>query len=66
MFANVNILTDEECLKLQKNIKKLGWNKNYEICVGKKHRFPNEYPTFIRSKKDLTELEKGKKAKTSK
>ena len=48
-FVNLNILTDDECEKLfeyQKakddGVDTLNWNKDYEICTGKKHKFPQK------------------------
>jgi len=70
LFANVNLLTDKECEELLKNgaageDKKgdyLKWNREYEICVGKKHVFPKHMISFIRRKKrkHMKEDEKAK------
>ena len=52
MFANMNLLTDKECEVLfSYDGDKLKWNKEYEICVGKKHKFPKELISFTRKKK---------------
>jgi len=57
MIANLNILNDEECEILFKNREKkknsirLEWNKEYEICTGKKHQFPKSNWRFLRKKK---------------
>jgi len=76
MFANLNILTDEECEKLieyQKAMKKkkkedysdLSWNREYEICTGKKHMFPKQAQSLLRKRKKKSvrkeEEEKAKK-----
>ena len=57
MFANLNILNNEECGELLKNQASLedsadlGWNKDYELCTGKKHQFPKSSISFRRVKK---------------
>ena len=72
MYANLNILNDEECgtlLKHQKSIEgsaELGWNKEYELCTGKKHQFPAPSLSFRRvKKKDGQKDEEKKQAKES-
>ena len=68
MIANLNILNDEECEILFKNQEKkkgaihLEWNKEYEICTGKKHQFPNANWRFLRKKKSNKTLEADKAA----
>ena len=57
MFASLNILTDEECTtlfeyqiaKAKKN--NMDWNAEYEICTGKKNKFPKNPVHLVRSKK---------------
>jgi len=67
MYANLNILTDEECSTLFKyqinknNDSDLFWNKDYEICTGKKHKFPLGAWQLIRRKKRKNEKKKDKK-----
>jgi len=52
LFANMNLLTDQECKTLMKDDGKyLMWNKEYEICVGKKHKFPKHMISFRRKRK---------------
>ena len=57
MFANLNILTDEECDKLFKHqigedeSADMSWNKDYEICTGKKHKFPTAANALLRKRK---------------
>ena len=57
MYANMNLLTDEECeLLLSKyNDEKIGksmdWNREYELCIGKKHSFPKHLISFQRKQK---------------
>merc|ERR1712142_1194906 len=70
MYANLNILTDEECETLFKysidanKYSDMQFNKEYEICTGKKHRFPAEGVSFVRhkKKKEILEAEKAKAA----
>jgi len=71
MFANLNILTDEECEKLFKyqvaenKHANMGWNREYEICTGKKHKFPKKAQSLLRKRKKKKvykeEQEKAKK-----
>ena len=57
MFANLNILTDEECATLNKQLIEKNpeddqnWNKDYEICTGKKQEFPSRPVITIRKRK---------------
>jgi len=52
LFANMNLLTDQECETLFKHEGAyLLWNKEYEICVGKKHQFPKHMISFRRKRK---------------
>ena len=57
MYVNLNILTDEECEKLFKyqiaedESADMSWNKDYEICTGRKHKFPAQAQSLIRKKK---------------
>ena len=53
MYVNLNILTDEECEKLFKyqELEWMNWNKDYEICTGRKHKFPAQAQSLIRKKK---------------
>ena len=61
MFANLNILNNDECETLLRsqdasedsNIQP--WNKEHEICVGKKHPFPKPVLRFSRIVKRRTE-----------
>ena len=59
MYTNLNILQKEECQYLFKNLKTsdihVHWNKEYEICAGKKHKFPNAGVHFLRQKKTRSE-----------
>ena len=53
MYANLNILNNKECQTLIVNINKkresaIQWNKDWEICAGKKHEFPKTPITFHR------------------
>jgi len=71
MFANLNILTDEECEKLFKyqvakdKSSDMSWNREYEICTGKKHVFPKSAISLLRKRKkkkvNKEEEEKAKK-----
>ena len=54
MFANLNILNNKECeelLKHQNQNSDLDWNKDYELCAGKKHQFPKSAISFEKVKK---------------
>jgi len=68
MIANLNILNDDECAELFKNLNKkknaanLFWNKEYEICTGKKRQFPKSNWRFLRKEKTEKELNKEKEA----
>jgi len=62
MFASLNILTDEECTTLYEHqIAKnenndMGWNAEYEICTGKKHKFPENPVHLVRFRKSKRKL----------
>jgi len=66
MFAKLNILTDDECATLTKYlIEKDSDNDNnfkseYEICTGKKHKFPKESISLKWKRKDKSVLKKEK------
>ena len=68
MIANLNILNDDECAELFKNLNKkkntikLFWNKEYEICTGKKRQFPKSNWRFLRKEKTEKELDEEKEA----
>ena len=59
MYTNLNILQKEECQYLFESLKKsdadVQWNKEYEICAGKKHKFPKTGEKFLRKKKERHE-----------
>jgi len=75
MYANLNILMDEECETLFNHSKAfdkkndantdMSLNKEYEICTGKKHKFPADGISFVRRKKKkaVREAEKAKATK---
>ena len=65
MFANTNILTDDECETLINSQEHpIPWNKEYELCAGKKHQFPKSMISFTRKRKRKSsikeEIQKGK------
>ena len=67
-YANLNLLTDEECSTLldsTKTRKIVAWNEKYEFCVGKKHSFPRKMIAFKRVKKK-TETLKSERASSKK
>ena len=62
-FANMNMLTDEECDTLIKDCpacQGMGYMKKYEFCAGKKHLFPPGMLSFVRRKKSKKFLKKEK------
>ena len=62
MYANMNILTDEECTELFKphggGKEAMSLNLEYELCVGKKHSFPHSIISFQRRKKSAARQKK--------
>ena len=71
MFANMNILTDEECEIMFKPMggskQAILLNNRYDICAGKKHPFPHSIISFERRKKRRSAISKEKsEAKKSK
>ena len=63
MYANVNILTDEECTRLFKphgGGEEVDLNLEYEICVGKKHSFPHSIISYHRKLKSKKYRDKEK------
>ena len=62
MYANLNVLEDKECEVLfhPKGGSKeaVGLNKEYEICVGKKHSFPHSIISFMRKTKRKSLIQK--------
>ena len=48
MYANMNVLTDEECNILMEQDRE---ENEYEICAGKKHMMPNSVISFKRRQK---------------
>ena len=64
MYANLNVLEDNECEVLfqPKGGSKVavGYNKDYEICVGKKHPFPKSVISFTRKTKRKSMIKKQK------
>ena len=57
MFASLNLLNNDECETLlrsqdaSEDSNNQPWNKEREICVGKKHKFPKPVLMFSRIKK---------------
>jgi len=72
MFANLNLLTNEECATLIRHDEtkpidekvNMEWNKEYEICTGKKNKFP-KHLTMVRTRRTKKER-KELKAKAKK
>jgi len=63
-FANMNLLLDEECAYLDKNVKDdrpSGINFKTEFCAGHKSNFPNAFTTLKRRKKNKKERKKDKR-----
>ena len=64
MFANMNLLTDEECEEVFKphggGKRAIMLNTEYDICVGKKHPFPHSVISFQRKNKRKTQISKEK------
>ena len=58
-FANVNLLSDEECLKFE-TANDTTYNKKYELCAGKKNLFPISKISFERKKKKMKQFKLGK------
>jgi len=66
MFANINLLTVKECQHLNDKspdnpMKPLAWNSEYEICGGKKHKFPEHVFEFKLLKKPKEMYKRDKK-----
>ena len=57
-FANVNLLSDEECFKFD-TANDTTYNQNYELCAGKKHLLPVSKISFERKKKKKKQFKKG-------
>ena len=57
-FANVNLLSDEECFKFD-TANDTTYNPNYELCAGKKHLRPVSKISFERKKKKKKQFKKG-------
>ena len=62
-FANVNLLSDEECLNFE-TVNDTAYNKNYEFCAGKKHLLPVSKISFERKNKKKKQFELGKYLQT--
>ena len=64
MYANINVLEDDECEVLFQpkggSLEAVGYNKEYEICVGKKHPFPKSVISFTRKTKRKKMIQKQK------
>ena len=64
MYANLNVLEDDECEVLFQpkggSQEAVAYNKDYEICVGKKHPFPHSVISFTRKTKRRKTIQKQK------
>ena len=68
MYANLNILTNEECEVLISQKEHLGhlmFNKEYEICAGKKHKEPQDGIVFQRKPKPMSLLKQERELKAT-
>ena len=60
MYANMNLLKDDECATLIKECdacQGMTVDQKYEFCAGKKHEFPPSMMSFVRKKKKKAEVE---------
>ena len=57
-FANVNLLSDEECFKFD-TANDTKYNESYELCAGKKHLLPESKISFERKKKKIRQFRQG-------